>query len=237
MVLRIWRLAEPRNSTYACFTALAPSYRREGRCSECKRFIPAAERKRPLHLSWDEGSDRIADFAWGVGSGAVLITEQVLQALLVHFSGFEGASVEMLQEPELKRPTRPNRRSKRRVWLPYQGPPVQELWITTRVSCDLHRSSLQLSIHCRTCGLKFYQILGGERIDSTWDRVLLCSEDIRTPRVPGQGLFVREADLAGADLFKVVERDDLTLCTDRAKDFITKNGFMNVDFFEIGETI
>lgn len=235
--LRIWKLADPHDSRYACFTAHAPSYRQDGHCPGCKRSIPAAVRKRPLHLSWDEGSDHIADFTWGPGSAAVLVTDQVLQALSTRFSGFEGASVEMIQDPKLKRPIRPNRRSKRRVWLPYEGPPVQELWITTQVPCDLQRSSLQLTIHCPTCGFRFYQILGGERGETKWDRTIMRSEYTRVPRVPGQGLFVREKDLAGADLFKVIERDDHTLCTDRAKDFITEQGFTNVEFFEIGELV
>jgi len=142
----------------------------------------------------------------------------------------------MIQDPKLKRPIRPNRRSKQRVWLPYEGPPVQELWITTRVSCDLQRSSLRLSIHCPQCGFKFFQVLGGEKIESRWHPEIMNLKYTHTLRVPGQGLFVREQDLAGADLFKVVERNDLTLCTDRVKDFITERGFANVDFFEIGET-
>jgi hypothetical protein len=237
IALCIWSLADPMESQYASFTAYAPSWRQDGHCSECKRSIPAAVRKRPLHLSWDEGSECVADFTWGPGSGAILVTKHVLKALLTHFSGFEGASVEMIQDPKLKRPSRPNRRSKRRVWLPYEGPPVQELWITTRVPSDLQRSSLQLTIHCPACGFRFYQILGGERAETKWDRTIMRSEYTRVPRVPGQGLFVREKDLAGADLFKAIERDDHTLCTDRAKDFITEQGFTNVEFFEIGELV
>ncbi len=141
--LRIWSLADPYDSRYACFTAYAPSWRQDGQCPDCKRSIPAAVRKRPLHLSWDEGSDLVADFTWGPGSGAILVTDMVLQALAGHFSGFEGAPVEMIQEPKLKRPIRPNRRSKRRVWLPYEGPPSRNYGsqLESRAICsDLHCS-------------------------------------------------------------------------------------------------
>ena len=60
---------------------------------------------------------------------------------------------------------------------------------------------------------------------------------IHTPRQPGKGIFVREADLGGADFFEVVEFPSRVLCTDRAKCFIEEQEFTNVTFLEVGDLI
>jgi hypothetical protein len=59
---------------------------------------------------------------------------------------------------------------------------------------------------------------------------------IKIPRKRGKGLFVEESQLDGCDFFRA-KYTGLTLCTDKAKNFIVERGYGNVDFLEYGDII
>ena len=59
----------------------------------------------------------------------------------------------------------------------------------------------------------------------------------REPRVPGQGLYVRQADIGNAQLFRVHEQPGMELCTETVKDTVQEHELTNVAFLEVGETI
>jgi hypothetical protein len=172
------------------------------------------------------------------------MTERVAGELQRHSKGFELGPVEMVQSPKLKRPKRPTKRSKPRVWLPYEGPPLYELWLTSWTHMDAERTTAKLAWRCQQCGSERWELEGHEREE--YDIVIHKGEDgvpeyeSRTthyPRISGKGLFVRSADLMGADIFGVHEFSGWLFCTDRVKTFIEENQFTNVAFLEMGEVI
>jgi hypothetical protein len=153
------------------------------------------------------------------------------------FKGFELGPVEMIQNPRLKKPSRPNRRTKPRVWLPYTGPKLFELWVTACVPMDKRHTTAKLVRDCKTCGSKRYELIGYEDREVLWDPRRMRGILVRKGRTPGQGLYVQKSALGEADIFRVREFDGWVLCTDRVVDFVQERGYSNVTFMEIGEVI
>lgn len=231
--MRIWRFANPSDHGFAeagrrgSWTPASG----EGVCPECT--ASRQRRAKPLVIEWRSGSDVVGDFTW-VGYGEeVVTTEEVLDFLVDRFSGFEAGPVEMVQDPNLKR----TNRAKSRVWLPYDGPPLRELWVTTWVHIDPERSSAELQRRCGTCGTEFWELYGVEHWDSHFDQELKQLVRTKTERLPNAGVFVREADLAGAHIFRVHELPAWVFCTDPVREVVEKAGFSNVSFLEMGDTI
>jgi hypothetical protein len=190
-------------------------------------------RIQPLIIEWEPGSDVIGDFTCtGFGSGWV-VTEEVGEMLLARFKGFELGPVEMIQDPKLKRTRQITRRAKRRVWLPYDGPPLYEVWATHQVKPDLDRSTLANVRRDEGTDELCYDVEGEERIEYSGVFPDLCRK--RVPREQGKGIYVVEADLDGADIFDI-EGCGWIFCTHSVREFIIEQQFTNVDFFEMGET-
>lgn len=137
-----------------------------GACPECtgslQRRIP------PLVVEWEPGSIRIPDFMWPGLLDDIIVTERVRQSFLAHgIRGAEYLPVEMLQDPKLKRPTRKNRGTKPRIWLPYEGEPLWDLWVTATCVLDGTNAQMKLMRECQTCGLRRYDQDSGFEIDPT----------------------------------------------------------------------
>jgi len=188
-------------------------------CMACR----AIERP-PLELEWDVGSDLVGDF---VAAGAPIIARlKVADELTQHFKGFTTRPVNFPEHPNLMRPKPPKRTRKKRVWLPYEGPPLCEIVVTQEVDL-LPQSSVEYESVCKECGRPAYRSFNG--IEKRRGQLI-------TPRIPGQGLFVSKKSLAGCDFFKP-RNSGLTLCTDRVKEFMEQRGYTNIGFLEVGEVI
>lgn len=230
--MRLWRFSDPSDDRFASagrrgsWTEAAAS----GLCPECGDSQQV--RVKPLILEWDPGSDRVGDFTWPGFGSEVVVVDRVLDVLRKHFEGFEPGPVEMVQDRKLK----PGKRRKPRVWLPYEGPPLHELWVTTWVHMDRNRSSAELERRCGTCGTEAWELYGVERWDSHFDRERMELVRTKTDRLPGAGVFISEVDLAGADIFRVREFPAAVFCTDAVRALIDKESFSNVSFLEMGET-
>lgn len=187
-----------------------------------------------LVIEWEPGSDVVGDFTW-VNADEVAVTERVGAALLEHFRGFELGPVEMVQDPKLKRPRQLTRRGRRRIWLPYQGPPLRYLLVTAQVSADLERSTLTPQGIHPDYGYMRYQVEGHGHLE--WHgRYPDPVETVRVPRQPGKGVYIAAAALEGADIFRVVQLPGWTFCIDAVRQLIIDSQFTNMDFFEMGET-
>jgi hypothetical protein len=143
----------------------------------------------------------------------------------------------MVQDPKLKRPTRITKRTKPRVWLPYEGPPLFDFWVTAWAHVDMGLSTVRLVKECTVCGRKVHEVSGIEGRRSTWDPELKALVETHYSRVPGQGVFVRRNELRGADIFHIYELPGFIMCTEPVKEFIQKEGFTNVRFDEMGDVV
>lgn len=234
--MTIWQFWEPRGSGFAEAVDRGTWISEHGRgeCSECG--IPDEVRIPPLILEWEPGSDVVGDFVH-VGISDWAATDGVLTALADRFRGFEPGPLEMVQDSGLRRPKRVTRRTKPRVWLPYEGPPLHDLWVTAWAHIDCEKSSVRLKRQCTTCGYREYKLEGVEERTFKWDAERLEGHHVRIPRVPGKGLYVHRRDLAGADIFRVHEFASAVLCTDSVKAFIEDHGYTNIIFLEMGELL
>jgi hypothetical protein len=97
-------------------------------CPECGRGGPYHALVPPLQIEWLPGATEIADFTWNQsGMGSYVVKSEVGEALAARFRGFDLADVEMIQDPKIRRPKRITKRTKPRIWLPYEGPELRYL--------------------------------------------------------------------------------------------------------------
>lgn len=179
-------------------------------------------------MVWEPGSDEVGDFTWPGFGSEVVVSEHVLGSLR-GFSGFEAGPVEFIDEPDASK-------KGRRVALPYSGPPLFELWVTATVGMDQGRSSAELEDVCVECGAQRWQLYGVERWDSHFDQELKQLVRFKSDRLPNAGVYVEEAGLGGANIFRVKEFPGWIFCTDRVREVIENEGFSNVSFLGMGET-
>jgi hypothetical protein len=238
--VRIWKITFPRPDPGFAVATVRDSYTPTGKpCRVCKHV--AYWRTHPLIIEWDAGSERIGDFTWA-NITIPLVVDRVSEEL-ARFGGFESRPVEMTQKRKLKRPIRPTRRAVPRVWLPYAGPELGELWLTTWVHMDRERTTAQLARRCDACGDERYELIGAEvyehhvEVIHPYPGYEARDYYTRMPRIAGQGLFVRAADLRSSDFFGVHEFSGWTFCTERVKHFFDQKQYTNVELWEMGETV
>jgi hypothetical protein len=203
-------------------------------CPECgasrQRRVP------PLVIEWLPDSDVVADFTWSGAGGDIVVTQRVRESLEEqHLVGFEFRDVEMWQNPKLQRPRRVTKRTKPRVWLPYEGPPLYELWVTVWVHTDLGRSSVRLVRACATCGTEFYELTGIEVRERRWDPAKKDLVAAHRPREKRKGIYLQRKDLENADIFQLYEFPGWIFCVERVKTLIEERSFTNTLFLEMGE--
>lgn len=217
---KAWALWIPTGDEYA---SMVPLYDESTEmpvlCGLCARTT--IER---LLVEWDDGSDVVGDFVHAMGR--IVVQSRVANRLLKHFTGFKKGAVEMYDHPNLRLPKRVTRRTARRVWLPYDGPKLCELVISREV--PLHpKSTVEIEFVCRLCGrIQCKAFLG----------VAEKSLEKTIRRKQGKGLFFRKQDLKGSDLFRP-KCTGWNLCTDRAKQFMRKEGYTNIEFLEVGDIL
>jgi hypothetical protein len=141
----------------------------------------------------------------------------------------------MVENPRLKRPQRITRRTKRRVWLPYGGPPLLELWVKAVVAADTALSTLQAMEPDPESGQVRYDMVGVERIEFRGGYGEPVYEE-RVPREAGKGIWIGELELRGIGIFQVEQLPGRVFCTDAVRRLVLEEQFTNVDFFEVGET-
>jgi hypothetical protein len=109
-----------------------------------------------------------------------MVTDRVRKLLEGRFTGFDFGPVEMIQRKSLKRPKRVTKRTKKRVWLPYDGPPVWDFIVTARTDMDLEASEVSLQSECATCGRMIYTT-------PVWDDLVFLREPLQ-----GASVFMTE---------------------------------------------
>jgi hypothetical protein len=239
--MKIYRLTEPRRSQAACFTFEGTWRRivaRDGLCPACTS-PPDVALSPPFVIKWLPCGDRVADFVWpqGGGGGPVVRSEVGLR-LTACFRGFDLADVHMVQEPHLKRPARPTKRTKPRIWLPYEGPALNYVHVTTTVHLDERRSTGHFNLDCKTCGRRVFMPVGVEEHSIEYGQYCPGAGIPITPvdrrRDPGAGVYVHKRDLGGADVFNV-EEVPFAFCTEAVRECVLAQGYTNIDFWEYGE--
>jgi hypothetical protein len=181
-----------------------------GVCPECG--VSRQELVPPLIIEWEPDSDVIGDFVWPGFDDTVVVSQRVRETFESHFRGFECKPVEMRQKASLKRPKRITKRTRPRVWLPYEGPPLWHLWVTASAHMDLKKSGYEVVKVCSTCGRVSYN----------------------NPSFEDRYFVVDMETWGGEDIFRLYP-SGVVFCTPKVKDFVEDHGFTNVSFLEDGE--
>jgi len=227
--MKIYQLKRP----YQDCAAVAPINEREYVTCEICNYILNYPKPDLRIVEWLEGSDQVCDFIWPARLVAeVLVTESVRQTL--KDSGAEFLPVEFWQDPKLTQPIRITSRTKRRIWLPYEGPPLSLMWFPRWVSAEMIQSTLSVTDECSVCGNMVYKAEGVEVRRSRWDASQRILVEEHTPRVKGKGIFVHYKEIDKFGLFRLKEIPGMILCTEMVKARIEANRLSNVMLLEVG---
>lgn len=193
-------------SVYAEATRLG-KYEKKPNCPKCG--IQRWKRTPPLVIEWVDSSNVIADFTFTGGLSEIMINDRVRSCLVNNsLSGFEFGPVSMTQNPKLKKPVRPNSRSKSRVWLPYNGPQLWELQVTSTCRLNIEKSGWKLVSECDVCHWQDFDI----------------DEKASFEDAP---LYIDAHTWDGSDVFMLRELD-LVFVTDKAAKALSKARFSNL---------
>src|SRR5207302_6863776 len=143
----------------------------------------------------------------------VVVSQGVREAFERHIPGLQHHPIEMFQEPRLKRPQRPNKRTKPRVWLPYEGPPLWHMQTAGWASLDQDRSGVRLEKVCGSCGRPKYA----------------------KPSFDERHLVLDRTTWGGEEIFQIREYAGWKFCTERVNDLVYAHGFTDAGFALDGE--
>jgi hypothetical protein len=162
-------------------------------------------------IEWERGSNVIADFTWPCGLYELVVSDRVRSCIETHgFSGITFEPVEMIQKKGLKKPLKVSR-AKPRVWLPYEGPPLWNLVVTSWCDMDLPASGRSYVLDCNECGKKHMLI--------------------HDPTAP---LVVNPETWSGTDFFCMRDLYKLVFVRESVKSVLKENGFTNLQIKERG---
>jgi hypothetical protein len=188
------------------------SYLKRPDCARCD--AQRWDRVSPLVIEWEAGSDEIADFTFMCVLEEIMVTQRVREFMEENaFTGVGFGPVAMVQNPRLRRPMRPNARSKKRIWLPYGGPTLWELKITSSCHLNLKRSKWALLSECPVCHQQDF--------------------DVDRKRPMKKSFFVHAESWDGSDFFRIAECG-LIFVSGRAAKAMAKAKFSNLEIAKRG---
>ncbi len=186
-------------------------------------------------MQWEADSELVGDFVWWDGAFRdVVVQRSVGEILMEHFTGFELGPIAMFQDPKFDRMKRKPR--KPRILLPYTGPELVYLAVTSLAPIDLELSSIEWVERDGKVQPRLLPVT--ERYEIRFENHMPAGE-IHIPREPGKGAFVHATDLQGASIFRdvLVDYPSCICCTESVKNFIEQQGWNNVRFLEVGDVI
>lgn len=210
--MKVYSLADPKDYRHARAGRRGTWSPGHGVCPECHSSTQT--RVPPLIIEWQPDCDVVGDFTWPGFNDEVVVTKRVRDAFQENdFKSLEFLPVEMVQAPSLKRPSRVTKRSKPRVWLPYEGAPLWDLQPSSRIDLDLPRSGIRLKRTCSTCGTQYYE----------------------APPLEERHLVIDKSTWSDQEFFRVRQIPALIFCTQVAVDFVLSRGFTNFGYQLEGE--
>jgi hypothetical protein len=233
MERRIWKLTEAYGSGFADCWLRSPPEEISEPCKSCT-IRTIYKDPVPLVLEWEPGSEKVGDFVWP-GGGRIAVTKTAFAELASLVPRLRQGSVEMIQDPKLKKPKRLGR-SKPRVWLPYSGPPLVELVVSKSVPV-LPSTTTKVTERCDVCGAEQIQVVGIEEKGQRWDPHQLRLRPSHRKRVAGKGIFIARSAVPDRSLFRAEPFPSFVLCTDEVREFVLARQLANIDFLEMGNLI
>ncbi len=206
--MRFYQILSPRNYDFAHFGIHGTwePKQSQGVCPECK--MTRQKRVPPLIIEWETGSDLVGDFVWRGISFELVCKDEIAKELNQEFNGFQIHPIEMLQDPNIKNPINTKKAKEIRIYLPYGGPKLSELWVDSWISLNEAKSELYLEKVCSICGYKFY-----------------------TPK--RTGLALDESENKRYDFFRTRQFPNWIFCNEKVKSYIESKEFSNVAFKDV----
>jgi hypothetical protein len=209
--MKLYHFNSPENYNFAEATRRGTWYPQGVKiCPECD--TSRQKRVPPLIIEWEAGSEVIGDFVWPGLNLELVITDGVKNAIEGQFREIEFWPVVFFQNPKLHRPNKITKRSKPRVWLPYNGPVLWNVIPTVWCHLDHIQSNVSIAKICSTCGKTIYKI----------------------PPWYQRRLVIDRTTWNGEGIFHIYEYSGGIFCTERVKEYIEAARFNNVSFLEDG---
>ena len=211
--MKVWRFTDPCDDRFARVSRVG------GMWQEGEYF----ERRNPIIIEWEPGSDTMGDFSWPGLATEILITGCVGQVLSsAQTQGFELRPVKTEAVAH---------RSRKPIVSPPYPTGLFDLWVTNWTSIDLERSTAIGTPG--NGGIVNYEVSGVQRIEKVWDGEAMELVTHIHPRVDGHGLYVPSV----RGVFRIKQFPAWVFCTDNVKCLIEEHGFTNTAFLEMGDVL
>ena len=183
----------------------------------------------PAVISWEAGSDVIGAFV--DCSFGLLARREVAEELVARFGGLALSPVEMVQAKSVKRPKGKPRWP--RVFLPYEGPELCELWPNYWAPFEMEPSSLEWRVDRDSVRVATIRrdpaFIGQEPVEQEGQ-----VRELQPGRSP---ILVRKADLGGHAIFGLRGFSWSVFMTEDVVGFCVERGWRGVHFSRCGEII
>jgi hypothetical protein len=216
--MKLWRFSDPLDYRFA----------RAGRVGGTWQEGEYKARKGILTIEWEKGPDLIGDFTWVGLVTDIAISIHAEKVLLDGcVVGFESRPVQVRGKVAGQR-SRVGKsiedRSSSKIAL-------RDFWINQWRPMDRNLSTVEDVTQAD--GSHQIKLQGVQYVEGSWDRNTKTLVKLDHPRIPGKGLFVRDA----VGVFRVEEFPAWVFCTDDVKELIEKSQLTNVSFLEMGDVL
>jgi hypothetical protein len=198
------------------------------RCKYCKRITKVVgERTDFKNFGWEQVTPRIGDFTWGLGGEPLIIKDWVIEQLRENgVGGFEIFEMHLDHHPLLHLS---------------QAETGMVSFSRFQVSGEKIKANLEMSSFwfekCEHCGNRTKGGAEGyEEIVRNYDKHTQIYTVSRKPREQGKGAFIEQSRIHPMNFFKIKEFLGTIIVADPLKEFLQKQKYTNIDFFEVGET-
>jgi hypothetical protein len=179
-------------------------------CPTC--HTSTQERIDPLVIEWETGSREIGDFVWPALNTELVVTQRVKVVFEENFPELEYSLVEFWQNTKTK--VLPKHAGKtNRIGLPYEDPLLWAVRPTKWCHVDYEKSNVKIKITCPTCNKVIFDV----------------------PNLSENHLVLDTNTWGLENIFRIHEYSGAIFCTNRVKEIVEINNFINVRFVEDGE--
>jgi hypothetical protein len=195
-------------------------------CSVNKQLKPGSNvLPKKFVFEWIVGNDKVGDCVSPWGHTEIIIRKKLGLEVAQEFSGIKIIPTEAQGVPRKK-----GARKKITAPIEFIG-----LWPTHWASYDEKLSTVEMQE--RFAGIMLPTIVGAQIMELDYGAYPATGVPVESPRIPGKGLFVHAEDVAGFDVFRLMQFSGMLVCTDKFREFLVSKHVNNMVFLEVGDVL
>jgi hypothetical protein len=176
-------------------------------------------------FEWKVGKDKVGDCVNPWGGSEIIIRKKLGLDIAQKFEGIKIIPAEALGAPRKKG-------AHKKIADPIEFVGLRP---THWVSYDEKLSTVEMRE--RFSGIMLPTIIGAQVMEPDYKAYPVTRVPIESPRIQDKGLFVYANDVAGFEIFRLMQFPGMLACTDKFRDFLLLRQVNNMIFLEIGDIL